>query len=265
MIDVSPTLETVTSQLCTGSQFAEPVYARLCREIGQTPTFHRKQWEYVFILRALEQMGMLHPGRTGVGFGCGKEPLAAVMAKRGARVTCTDLRPDQYSDKYWGTDSVRDYFYEGILPWPEFERLVDFREVDMNAIPDDLGSHDFIWSSCALEHLGSLRHGADFIVNANKCLRPGGVAVHTTEFNVNSNEDTFESPGLSIYRRRDILEIQSFLEHQGYFVLPVNFDVGDAPIDRHIDLPPYSRDKHLKLLHLDRYVVTSLALVIVKR
>ena len=52
----------------------------------------------------------------------------------------------------------------------------------MNHLPDDLRGFDFTWSSCALEHLGTLAAGADFVVAQMDCLRPGGVAVHTTEF-----------------------------------------------------------------------------------
>ncbi|CAB3733546.1 hypothetical protein LMG22037_05808 [Paraburkholderia phenoliruptrix] len=51
----------------------------------------RKQWEFVYTLEALSQARMLAPGKRGLGFGCGEEPLAAVMAKRGSIVTATDL------------------------------------------------------------------------------------------------------------------------------------------------------------------------------
>ena len=43
--------------------------------------------------------------------------------------------------------------------------LIDhaYREVDMRAIPTDLRGFDFAWSSCALEHLGSLGAGMAFV------------------------------------------------------------------------------------------------------
>jgi 2-polyprenyl-3-methyl-5-hydroxy-6-metoxy-1,4-benzoquinol methylase len=260
-----PTLETVTSQVCTSRQFNEPIYDRLCSEIGQDKLFHRKQWEYIYILRALEQLCVLLPGSTGIGFGCGKEPLAAVMAKRGADVLCTDIEPLTITDAYWGSTDVRDYFYEGICSWGEFEQHVRFRHVNMNLIPDDLGMFDFVWSSCALEHLGSLQHGIDFVLNANKCLKPGGVAVHTTEFNVEGEEDTFETPGLSLYRKRDILDMKSLVERQGNVFLPLNLNLGAGELDTYVDLPPYNRDKHLKIMVAEKYVTTSLGFVILKR
>jgi hypothetical protein len=135
----------------------------------------------------------------------------------------------------------------------------------MNAIPNDLGKHDFIWSSCALEHLGSLRHGIYFILDANKCLRPGGIAIHTTEFNLSSNDDTLESPAVSLYRKKDIQDLQRLIELQGNFVLPINFYEGEEELDKYVDLPPYTRDKHLRLLVEEKYVITSIALVVVKR
>ena len=51
----------------------------------------------------------------------------------------------------------------------------------MRDLPDDLGSFDFIWSSCSFEHLGSLGEGERFVLEALRFLKPGGVAVHTTE------------------------------------------------------------------------------------
>jgi Methyltransferase domain len=260
-----PTLETITSQLCTASQFREPIYFRLANEITQKPVTHRKQWEYIYILRALEQFCMLQPGRSGLGFGCGREPLAAVMTKRGAKVICTDIPPFEKSDIYWGSNGLKDSFYGGICSWEQFESNAQFRPVDMNAIPLDLGSHDFIWSSCALEHLGSLKHGIDFILDANKCIRPGGIAIHTTEYNLSSDDDTLETPGVSVYRKQDILRLQSLIEAQGNILLPINYYAGDEELDKYVDLPPYSRDKHLRLMVEQKYVVTSIALVIIKR
>ena len=262
---VTPTLETVTSQVCTSEQFSEPIYDRICREIAQEKLFHRKQWEYIYILRVLEQLCVLQPGYSGLGFGCGKEPLAAVMAKRSVDVICTDIPPLERGDAYWGSNDVSDYFYEGICTWEQFEKHVTFRAANMNAIPDDLGVHDFVWSSCALEHLGSLQHGMDFVLNANKCLRPGGVAVHTTELNVEGVDDTFESVGLSLYRTKDILRLKALIEEQGNVLLPINFHMGCGELDKYVDLPPFNRNKHLKLLVEEKYVTTSIGLVVIKK
>ncbi|MFC7553839.1 methyltransferase domain-containing protein [Pseudoroseomonas wenyumeiae] len=63
-----------------------------------------------------------------------------------------------------------------------------FRAVDMTRIPRDLhGQFDLVWSACALEHLGSLRAGENFILEAMRCLKPGGIAIHTTEFDLDAD------------------------------------------------------------------------------
>jgi SAM-dependent methyltransferase len=259
-----PSLESVTSQLCTSRQFSEPVYDRLCDEIAQKKTMHRKQWEYIYILRALEQFGALKKGNSGLGFGCGKEPLAAVMAKRGVDVICTDIAPIAAADSHWGSTNVRDYFYDGICSWEHFEKHVSFRPVNMNSIPDDLGMHDFVWSSCAFEHLGSLQQGMEFVANANKCLKPGGIAVHTTEYNVNGDDGTLEAQDLSLYRKSEIYRLKGMIESQGNTMLTVNFETGEGELDTYVDLPPYNHDKHLRLMIENKYVTTSIGIVILK-
>ena len=258
-----PNLDRITSQACTADQFGEPHYVRLSNEITQEPRFHRKQWEYIYILRALEQFGLMVPGATGLGFGCGKEPIAAVMAKYGLAITCTDIPPINTSDSHWGSHSAMDLFYGGICSEEQFQKQVSFRAVDMNRIPNDLGKFDFVWSCCALEHLGSLAAGINFIIDSAKCLKPGGIGIHTTELNVSDDFSTLESPGLSLYRRLDIIDLQKQLCDAGLSMLPANFYTGNLPEDKYVDLPPYEQTVHLKL-QVDRYVITSFGLVIRK-
>jgi len=209
----------------------------------------------------LEQFDLLKAGRIGLGFGCGKEPLAAVMAKYGVGLVVTDIPPMDVSDPHWGSRDVMELFYEGVCSVQEFRRLVSFRSVDMNAIPSDLGGFDFVWSCCALEHLGSLEAGFAFVLNAMRCVKPGGIAVHTTELNVSSDEETMESSGLSLYRRKDFVDLQRRCFEIGCSMLPMNFFTGDLPEDKYVDLPPYEQKVHLKLL-VERYTITSFGFVL---
>jgi 2-polyprenyl-3-methyl-5-hydroxy-6-metoxy-1,4-benzoquinol methylase len=216
-----PTLATPMSQLCTEGQFRERLYAHWTRAFHETPVAHRKQWEFVYLLQVLEVAGMLAPGRRGLGFGCGREPLAALMASRGCDVLATDLDAATAAGHGWiETDQhaarLEDLNDRGICPADVFAQRAQYRAVDMNAIPDDLKEFDFVWSSCAFEHLGSLEHGLAFVRRAMRCLRPGGIAVHTTEFNLSSNLRTLESPDLSVFRRQDIERLFRQLEAEGH-------------------------------------------------
>jgi hypothetical protein len=138
---------------------------------------------------------------------------------------------------------------------------VSFRSLDMTELPAELGGFDFSWSSCAFEHLGSLEAGLEFVERQMDCLVPGGVAVHTTEYNVSSDGDTVATGGTVLYRRRDIEGLIERLRGSGLEV-SCDFSQGDTPQDRHVDVPPFS-DVHLRT-ELGAFVTTSLALVIEK-
>jgi hypothetical protein len=131
----------------------------------------------------------------------------------------------------------------------------------MNHIPDDLRGFDFSWSSCALEHLGTLAAGADFVVAQMDCLRPGGVAVHTTEYLVSPSASTVEAGGTVFYRRSDIADLVDRLGRAGH-TIDMDYTLGTTPDDLHIDVPPYT-DVHLRT-QLGEYVTTSMALIVTK-
>lgn len=265
--DNPPSLGRLASQLCTASQFEEPIYARWCAALREAPEFRRKQWEFVYICEALQRHNMLAEGKRGLGFGVGKEPLPALFASLGCEVLATDLDPSAPASMDWiSTDQhatqLADLNSKEICNPELFKQRVTFRAEDMNRISPDLVDFDFTWSSCAFEHLGSIRHGLEFFVNSLKCLRTGGVAVHTTEFNLSSNYSTIEAHNLVIFRRFDIEELDRKVRAAGCRLLPINYHPGNAPVDRHYDIPPYA-NTHLRM-QLERYVFTSIGLVAIK-
>lgn len=264
-----PSLWAPVSQACTQAQMEEPRYAYWCGEIRERPRMHRKQWEFCYILQALQSHGMLEEGRRGLGFGVGLEPLAAVCADRGVSVLATDLEPEGAQNAGWvktaqharSKQSLND---RKICDPDKFDRLVDFRFMNMNRIDADLaGQFDFVWSACAFEHLGSIMHGLEFVVNSVKCLKPGGVAVHTTEFNCSSDGETLDNASTVLFRKRDFLLLERRLKLMGA-EMEFNFNLGQQPLDLHIDMPPFKPDDHLKL-QIQRWVVTSFGLIVHKR
>ena len=110
--------------------------------------------------------------------------------------------------------------------------------------------------------MGSIEKGLDFVRNSLKTLKPGGLAIHTTEFNLTSNEDTFEHPTLSLFRKRDIESLYGRLIEEGHQPWSLNLFPGNGKIDAHVDLPPFALP-HLKL-QVSRYVTTSIGLVVQK-
>ena len=260
-----PSLARPTSQMCTHDQFQEPDYARHCAAFGSEPGTHRKQWEFCYILAVLESAGLLRRGLRALGFGTGREPLPSVFARHGMQVLATDAPVELDRTQGWAetsqhSSSLADLHNPGLVDRETFFALADWRAVDMNAIPEDLRDFDLCWSACALEHLGSIEKGLDFIVNSVACLRPGGLAVHTTEFNLGSDTETLDVPGLCLFRRRDMEAVANRLKREGHEVWPLNFHPGDTEIDEVIDAPPYALP-HIKLVIGD-HVSTSIGIVV---
>lgn len=264
---VDPSLTHPVSQACTQSQFAEPAYAYWCQQIHEVPRLHRKQWEFCYILQALARYGAMAPGLRGLGFGVGEEPLSAFFASRGINIVATDLEPERAEEQGWtATDqharSKEMLNNRGICDPAAFDERVEFRFADMNHIDPDLTGFDFCWSACALEHLGSIKLGLDFIRNSIDCLNPGGLAVHTTELNCSSDDDTLDNAGTVLFRKRDMIAFAETLRQQGHEVF-ITLNTGNLPVDQHIDVAPYSADNHLKLQIAD-YVTTSFGMIVQK-
>lgn len=265
--DLPPTLETLCSQAATRGQCEDPIYARWCGVIRERPRLHRKQWEFIYILRALEQEGMLAEGCKGLGFGVGREPLVAALANAGCRVLATDLPAEDAAVAFWRTNGeygggLHALNERGICPPEAFDARVEFAHADMRkpgAVP---GCFDFLWSSCALEHLGSRAAGLEFIRESLDLLKPGGIAVHTTEYNVSSNDRTVEDGPVVLYRRRDLQALAQELRAAGHS-LELNLHTGTDPADLHVDLPPYDGEWHLKMLYT-HFATTSFGLLIRK-
>ncbi|MCT0229474.1 methyltransferase type 11 [Synechococcus sp. CS-1324] len=231
---------------------------------------HRKLWEWCAISEALEERGMLVDGREGIGFAVGKEPLASMFASYGPTVTATDYPSgdiaSQWNESGQLAKGIEDSNWPGLISHQEFQDRVKFRPVDMNRLSVlDSKVYDFMWSSCSFEHLGSLEAGINFVCNSLELLQPGGLAVHTTEYNVSSNEDTIKNGDSVIYRRRDIEALDRRLRLQNAAIENLDFEAGSEPNDIGYDYPPYysHNRQHIKL-KLGDYISTSILLIIRK-
>lgn len=254
------------SRPCRQADFETPWFSYWSDRLGERLRYHRKLWEFVYISQALHERRLLRAGARGLGFGVGREPLTAYFASRGCRITATDLAPEAAANAGW-TTTAQHAEGKAALNRPDlcdpevFDEAVDFRVVDMNDVPDDLTGYDFCWSACALEHLGSLEAGVAFIERSLETLKPGGFAVHTTELNLTSDVRTLESGGTVLYRRRDLLALAERLTYAGHDVAPLDFDAGDGPVDRFVDVPPYEPEPHLRLT-LAEFATTSIGIIV---
>ena len=68
------------SCLCTEDQLASPAFRYWIERTGHTLRMHRKLWEFVYVVQALYERGMLAEGKQGLAFAVGQEPLPSLFA-----------------------------------------------------------------------------------------------------------------------------------------------------------------------------------------
>lgn len=229
---------------------------------------HRKMWEWCAIAETISKAGVLREGKRGCGFAVGREPLASLFGKMGAEILATDLASDV---DHWATTGQQaaassQIWWPGLIGEEEFKKRVAFQPLDMRDVsPLSRERFDFMWSSCSIEHLGSIEAGLRFVEESTKLLQPGGIAVHTTEFNLSSNFWTMETDWCVIFRKKDLADLDRRLRRIGARIRDFDLDPGQDFFDRDPDVPPYytTGRQHVKMM-LGKYKTTSIILIIDK-
>jgi len=264
------------STVCRYEHFLSPWYRKWAEVMDlwpglnpEGPVGNRKIWEWCAISQALDERGMLQSGKTALGFAVGTEPLPSVFASNRVAVLATDLMADKVDQGWVATGqhstSVNELHNPKIVEREKFERLVSFASADMNNIQSITGQYDFLWSSCAFEHLGSIELGLNFVCNAMSLLKPGGVAVHTTEYNVSSDDETITEGNSVIFRKKDIDLLDRRLRKIRCGLEAVDWDCGTHEFDLNYDISPFfsTGRPHIKL-ELDGHVSTSFLVIVQK-
>jgi len=251
--------------------------AQLCHP--QPPPTHRKLWEHAVVLhvyRTLQAVRQLPVRPRVLGFGVGQEPLPSWFAAHGASVLATDKAADTSNPGWAATGqhaaSVADLPRLSYVSPEEMAAAVTFVEVDMASLPLGLigsplrNSFDLIWSCGSFEHIGGLEASLAFFARAMAALRPGGVAVHTTEYEYAYPPDLppLDTPDLVLFRDEHLADLSARLMAQGDTLLPLDVAPGDEPADLYVDRPPYTHDPHLCVEVCGDRLTTSIALIAVR-
>ena len=261
------------SRVCSETDFDSKRFDDIAGELGWNGSTykHRKLWEWVFIISVLRNHGMIKPGKRGLGFAVGVEPLPSFFASNGVDVLASDLNCQNDNAIMWASKNQNilgnkdRLWYSNICTKEQFNSHVSYRDIDMNYIPIEEHEYDFCWSSCAIEHIGSLDLSKTFLKNMLSTLRSGGVAIHTTEFNLSSNKDTIKTGESVIFRRRDLEEMRDWFVSQGH-LMALSFGREKTEGNSYIDIPPFTseyRPYHLTLV-ANGFVETSFGIVVIK-
>lgn len=274
---LAPPAMPLASKLCTQSDIESDWFLFWCAQMKAAPLYHRKLWEFAYIIQVLWHAGKMREGQKGLGFGCGEEPLPSLFAKYGAEILVTDLAPSDEGAAGWTTtgqhaSAVASVRRKDLCPDESKLANISLEYVDMNNVPVSLnGRFDFCWSACALEHLGSIAKGLGFIERSLETLRPGGVAVHTTEFSLGDGE-TIDNMGTVFFQKAHMTRLADALTRKGFVVAPFDFSTGSGILDGFVDVAPFTRDDvflmpqayaHLRL-SIAGAVCTSFGIVITR-
>jgi hypothetical protein len=258
-------LKNFSSKLCTYSDFKYDWFNNIELQIYQNNRIRRKRWEIVSCVNFLQSNNKLKEGSKGLVFAVGTERLPSYFASFGCNILATDYINSKFASKWNKSNqlclSKEQLYYPELVDRDTFDKNISFKNVDMNNIPEELfGKFDFCWSCCALEHIGGLQKGSDFILNSIKCLKPGGLFFHTTEFNCSSNDKTVDQEENCFFRKRDVNSIVNRIRLNNHLICDVDYSIGDSINDKIISMPPEYKDPHLKL-KMAGHVVTSISLL----
>ena len=171
----------VISKFCDAADWFDPeIQEIILQELRETPRFHRKQWEFASIFRALKHYGKLHPAAKGLSVGGGIERLLFSIAPHVGDLLVTDLYDEQTT---WDCARTSDpeVFVKSQKPFPVDDHNISVKRMDMRSLDLESGAFDFCYSTCAVEHIG---HQEDFVRHFNevsRVLKEDGLYVMTTE------------------------------------------------------------------------------------
>jgi hypothetical protein len=232
-----------------------------CAELRERPRYHRRIWEFTYILQALFEGSALQSGAKVLALGSPEPAVLSHLARADVRSTVS------------GSQAPRER--DDLIDQATFHRNVHFREALGGALTKDLTGFDACWSVGQAGAMGSIRAGMDFIHEAMTTVKPGGLAVHLFDFNFADDERTIDNWSSVLFQRRHIEALSAELKAAGHTPARLDFHVGHQPMDRFIDLPPFDAGRtpafdrlwrdgwqsaHLKVA-IDGFAVTSFGLI----
>ena len=150
---------------------------------------HRKDWEWAIGLIAMKRFGKINESSTAIGVGSGIEPIPFYLANKISRVYATDLYED---DESWKQAAPSEFLKDPkkYSPFPYREDALTVLRMSGAKLdfPDE--SFDIAFSFSSIEHFGGENHSGALkaMREIERVLKPGGIAVISTEYILNDKE-----------------------------------------------------------------------------
>jgi len=238
------------NRLVTPSDWNQPRFIRTAADLRQVPYYHRKLWEYVCIIHALEDLKMLDGSQVALGLGTGTEPLCFYFSSHCKMVYATDLFTDA---SIWEESrvSIDEAYQQNSFPYRR--ECLEFKSMDMRSIDVPPESVGFVWSCSSIEHVSSPEAYLSIFKGVEQALKPGGYLVLTTEFNLLPGSRYLPDLILLDEPLLERIERETNLRLAG----PVDLSLEDHPYNVPFDLdyrsllPSFSHLPHLWLMRGD--------------
>ena len=154
---------------------------------------HRKDWEWALGIIAMRRFGKLNEKSTAIGVGSGTEPVPFYLANKVKHVYATDL----YGQNDGWKRAAPSDFPENpkkYAPFPYKEDALTVLRMDGTKLEFPSESFDIAFSFSSIEHFGGddrkNNHSGALrsLKEIERVLKPGGLAVITTEYIINDKE-----------------------------------------------------------------------------
>jgi SAM-dependent methyltransferase len=153
---------------------------------------HRKDWEWALGIIAMRRFGKLNEKSTAIGVGSGTEPVPFYLANKVKHVYATDL----YGQNDGWKRAAPSDFPENPKKYAPFsykEDALTVLRMDGTKLEFPSESFDIAFSFSSIEHFGGSdrkNHSGALrsLKEIERVLKPGGLAVITTEYIINDKE-----------------------------------------------------------------------------
>jgi len=248
------------NKLCGIAELESPEWRKALRDLDldrENVPFHRKAWEFAHAVYGLRKLGRLPPDAVALGVGSGHEPILYFLANKIRKVIATDIYEGDFAAGH-GSPYMLDY--------PEMFAPFHFRKDHLQVLVMDGrkldfadNSFDFVFSFSSIEHFGGHKEATTAMCEMFRVLKPGGIAVITTELILNKLGRAW-----GFFRRKGIKLI--FLGATGFDLVggEVDYRIERRFLRSPMDFPYRATGEPCVVLKKNLTLFTSISLFLIK-
>jgi SAM-dependent methyltransferase len=191
---INPNDQSKLNRLCYVEDWENSEIKKALTELQKLSSegfIHRKDWEWALGIIAMRRFGKLNEKSTAIGVGAGTEPVPFYLANMVKHVYATDL----YGQNDGWKRAAPSDFPENpkkYAPFPYKEDALTVMRMDGTNLEFPSESFDIAFSFSSIEHFGGggRNHSGALrsLREIERVLKPGGLAVITTEYIINDKE-----------------------------------------------------------------------------